>query len=189
VKVVLVTGTSAGIAKATAGSIRCRSLRLADARSPAGWRDRGRLWTLRKSGMQPESHPQSWHRVAAAIGNATIASAVDPIAFAPRTAAVAHVGSDPLVAAAPAPAVAAARVAAAAAVPHIAAASSPSAAATVAPRAAAAFALESPRASCVVLSPGRYKLELTVAPSAGPLRLATGARSHLAETEAFQPRR
>jgi 5-methylcytosine-specific restriction endonuclease McrA len=30
------------------------------------------------------------------------------------------------------------------------------------PRAAAAFALESPRASCSVLSPGRYRLELTV---------------------------
>jgi len=46
--------------------------------------------------------------------------------------------------------------------PHAAAATAPAVAAAVAPRGAAAFALESPRASCSVLSPGRYRLELTV---------------------------
>jgi 5-methylcytosine-specific restriction endonuclease McrA len=62
----------------------------------------------------------------------------------------------------------AAGTALAAVVPHAAAAIAPAmnatpvATAELAPGAAAAFALESPRASCAVLSPGRYKLELTV---------------------------
>jgi 5-methylcytosine-specific restriction endonuclease McrA len=77
---------------------------------------------------------------AAAIAPAMIAIPVATAELAPRTGAVADAEPAPLAAVA----------------------SSPSAAATVTPGAAAAFALESPRASCAVLSPGRYKLELTV---------------------------
>jgi len=67
-----------------------------------------------------------------------------------------------------APSIAPAAVVSHAAAPHCDAATAaaavamPVAPAAVAPRVAAALALEAPRASCAALSPGRYKLELTV---------------------------
>lgn len=96
----------------------------------------------------------------AAIASATKGTTVTSSESAPPARAVAHAGSDPRATAPTASGPAC--VAAAAAASHSAAAGLPLIAVAGPRRAAAASALERPRASCAVLSPGRYRLDLTV---------------------------